>query len=78
MRTGWVQAGLGCQLFQAEGFGVVGQYVQQLHHAVDDLNRRSGFNFAQLSFPLKPNTVASLLQHMKYGIIMQKIFPVAK
>ena len=38
-----VQSGFQCQLLEADRIGVVGKDIEQLHHALDDLDAATGF-----------------------------------
>ena len=38
-----VQAGFQCQLFEADGIGMIGKHIEQFHHALDDLDAAAGF-----------------------------------
>jgi hypothetical protein len=43
MRGGWVQTRLQRQLLEADRVGVVGKDIEQLHHALDDLDAAARF-----------------------------------
>jgi hypothetical protein len=38
-----MQAGLERQLLEADRIGMVGKHIEQLHHALDDLDAATGF-----------------------------------